>query len=194
MAPRQTKRWRQTGRDTVHVCETGWSGQLKRTWRRLFAHPHQRRNGRSSGRWYHRLRCRVLADRTRWRSYSDEDWMYRATSGCERSRIVVLKIVEWSGLERKSYMCQLLETCLWLHVFVEISQMHPWKCHRNVMTKIVLTLAYARAHLKGICWHLNQSLQNVSFRSWCRRSSKTYMNWTSIWTPSFLSDICTHFT
>jgi hypothetical protein len=23
------------------------------------------------------------------------------------------------------------------------------------------------------------------------RSSKTYMNWTSIWTPSFLSDICT---
>jgi hypothetical protein len=29
-----------------------------------------------------------------------------------RDRIVVLKIVEWSGLERKSYMCQLLETCL----------------------------------------------------------------------------------
>jgi hypothetical protein len=70
--------------------------------------------------------------------------------------------------------------------------MHPCTKYRNVMTKIVLTLAYARAHLKGICWHLNQSLQNVRVFDRASAFFKDVHEWTSIWTPSFLSDICTH--
>jgi hypothetical protein len=190
MAPLlKAKRWRQTG-TRLQCMYASWSGQLKRL-TEIIRTSHQRR-GRSSGRWYHRLRCRGVSRSDKMKIILRyEDWMYRATSGCERSQIVVLKIVEWSGLEREVVH---VSTSWNMSVITRLrgSQMHPCtKCHRNVMTKIVLTLAYARAHLKGFVGIWTNRYRMCEFSIDADAFFKDVHEWTSIWTPSFLSDICT---